>query len=40
MNPAGLTKRHRLSAARIVRIRLRYYLLRQYLYALRVHKCY
>jgi hypothetical protein len=32
MNPADLMKSHRPSPARVVRIRLRYYLLRQYLH--------
>ena len=40
MNPTGLTKSHRPSAARVVRIRLHYYLLRQYLHVLQVHKFY
>ena len=38
MNPTGLTKSHRPSAARVVRIRLHYYLLRQYLHVLQVHQ--
>jgi hypothetical protein len=40
MNPTDLTKSHRPSAARVVRIRLHYYLLRQYLHVLQVHKFY